>query len=70
MEQPWPGRSLPDVPRTYVLCTEDTIIPPATQRTMASRLGVDPIEIASDHSVFALQPRELSAVLAAQGRSV
>lgn len=65
--QPWPGQSLPDVPRTYVLCTEDTIIPPAIQREMAVRLGVDPIEIASDHSVFALQPRELAAMLAAQG---
>jgi pimeloyl-ACP methyl ester carboxylesterase len=64
-----PGRSLPDVPRTYVLCTEDKTIPPPKQREMAARLGVDPIEIASDHSVFALQPRELAAVLAAQGRS-
>ena len=69
IEQSWPGRSLPDVPRTYVLCTEDTIIPPAKQREMAACLGVDPIEVASDHSVFALQPRELAAVLAAQGRS-
>ena len=59
VEQPWPGRSLPDVPRTYVLCTEDKIIPPAKQREMAARLGVEPIEVASDHSVFALQPREL-----------
>jgi hypothetical protein len=29
LEQAWPGRSLPDVPRTYVLCMEDQIIPPA-----------------------------------------
>ena len=69
LEQPWPGRSLPDVPRTYVLCTEDKIIPPAKQREMAARLGVEPIEIASDHAVFALQPRELAAVLAGVGRS-
>jgi pimeloyl-ACP methyl ester carboxylesterase len=70
LEQPWPGRSLPDVPRTFVLCTEDTIIPPATQREMAARLGVDPVEIASDHSVFTLQPRELAAMLTAQVRSM
>jgi pimeloyl-ACP methyl ester carboxylesterase len=63
VEQPWPGRSLPDVPCTYVLCTEDTILPPATQREMAARLGVKPIEIPSDHAVFALQPRELAVVL-------
>jgi hypothetical protein len=30
---------------------------------------VDPVEIASDHSVFALQPRGLAAVLAAQART-
>jgi pimeloyl-ACP methyl ester carboxylesterase len=63
MEQPWPGRLHPDVSRIYVLCTEDNIIPPAKQREMAARLGVEPIEIASDHAVFALRPRELAALL-------
>ena len=63
MEQPWPGRSLPDVPCTYVLCTEDTILPPATQREMAARLGVEPVELASDHAVFTLRPRELAELL-------
>ncbi len=63
MEQPWPGRSLPDVPCTYVLCTEDNVLPPARQREMAARLGVEPIEIASDHAVFALRPRELAPLL-------
>jgi hypothetical protein len=28
-------------------------------------LGLEPIEVASDHAVFALQPRDLAAVLAA-----
>ena len=64
MEQPWPGRSLPDVPCTYILCTEDTILPPATQREMAARLGVEPVELASDHAVFTLRPRELAPLLA------
>jgi pimeloyl-ACP methyl ester carboxylesterase len=64
MEQPWPGRSLPDVPCTYILCTEDNILPPGTQREMAARLGVEPVELASDHAVFTLHPRELAAVLA------
>jgi pimeloyl-ACP methyl ester carboxylesterase len=63
MEQPWPGRSLPDVPCTYVLCTEDNVLPPARQREMAARLGVEPVEIASDHAVFAVRPRELAALL-------
>jgi pimeloyl-ACP methyl ester carboxylesterase len=63
LEQPWPGRSLPDVSRTYVLCTEDKIIPPAKQREQAARLGVEPVEIASEHAVFAQRPRELAALL-------
>jgi len=66
LEQPWPGRSLPAVPCTYVLCTEDQIIPPARQREMAMRLGVEPIEIVSDHSVFSFRARDLAPVLARQ----
>jgi hypothetical protein len=69
MTQPWPGRSLPDVLTTYVLCTEDTLPPPPRQRVMAARLGVEPIEIASDHAVFTLLPHELAAILAGQGGS-
>jgi hypothetical protein len=52
------------VPRAYILCTEHQIIPPARQREMAARLGVEPIEIASEHAVFTFRPRELAAVLA------
>jgi pimeloyl-ACP methyl ester carboxylesterase len=63
MEKPWPGRSLPAVPCTYVLCTEDNVLPPARQREMAARLGVEPTEIASDHAVFAARPRQLAALL-------
>lgn len=66
IEQPWPGGALPDVPSSYVLCTEDKIIPPPTQHEMAARLGVAPIEIASDHAVFAQQPRALAALLVRQ----
>jgi pimeloyl-ACP methyl ester carboxylesterase len=63
MEQPWPGRALPDVPRSYVLCTQDGILPPAVQREMAARLGVEPVELASDHAVFTLRPHELATLL-------
>ena len=70
IEQPWPAKSLPDVPCAYVLCTEDTIIPPARQREMAARLGINAIEIASDHAVFTLKPRELATILAAQAQSM
>jgi hypothetical protein len=33
---------------------------------MVARLGVDPIEIASDHAVFSLRPRELAPLLTAE----
>jgi alpha/beta hydrolase family protein len=64
MSQPWPGVGMPDVPRSYVLCTEDTLIPPERQRAFAASLGVTPIEIASPHAAFASKPRELAGILA------
>jgi hypothetical protein len=64
INQPWPGAGIPDVPRSYVLCTEDAILPPARQREFASGLGVAPIEIAAAHSVFSTKPRELAGILA------
>jgi pimeloyl-ACP methyl ester carboxylesterase len=63
MNQPWPGTGIPDVPRSYILCTEDQIIPTERQRAFAASLGVTPIEIASEHSVFAAKPQELGGVL-------
>jgi pimeloyl-ACP methyl ester carboxylesterase len=70
LEQPWPGRSFPDVACTYVLCTEDQIIPPARQREMAARLGVSPVEITAEHAVFSFRPRELAALLVSQAGSL
>jgi pimeloyl-ACP methyl ester carboxylesterase len=63
MNQPWPGAGIPDVARSYILCTEDQIIPPERQRAFAASLGVAPIEIASEHSVFAVKPQELAGIL-------
>ena len=63
INQPWPGAGIPDVARSYILCTEDKIIPPERQRAFASALGVNPIEIASEHSVFAAKPQELAGIL-------
>lgn len=63
VNQPWPGQTIADVPRHYVLCTEDQVIPPELQRTFAARLGVDPIEIASVHAAFTFQPKELAQIL-------
>jgi pimeloyl-ACP methyl ester carboxylesterase len=63
IHQPWPAKGIPDVPRSYILCTEDKIIPPERQLAFAAALGVTPIEMASEHSVFAMQPKELADIL-------
>ena len=63
IHQPWPGTGIPNIPRSYVLCTEDQISPPERQRAFAAALGVTPIEIASEHSVFAMKPQELAGIL-------
>lgn len=64
LTQPWPGAALPEIPRAYVLCTEDQLIPPERQRAFAATLGVSPIEIASVHAAFSFRPRELADILA------
>jgi hypothetical protein len=52
------------VPRSYVLCTRDRVIPLHHQRRM---LAADPacgvLELASDHSPFYSQPETLVALL-------
>ena len=63
LNQPWPGAGIPDVARSYILCTEDRIIPPVRQRAFAASLDVTPIEIASEHSVFAAKPQKLAGIL-------
>ena len=63
LNQPWPGAGIPDIACSYILCTQDQIIPPDRQRAFAAVLGVTPIEIASEHSVFAAKPQELAGIL-------
>lgn len=63
INQPWPGTGIPDIPRSYILCSKDAIISPERQRAFAALLGVTPIEIATEHSVFALKPQELAGIL-------
>ncbi len=63
VNEPWPGAGIPEIGRSYVLCTQDQIIPPERQRAFAALLGVTPIEITSEHSVFAMKPQELATIL-------
>ena len=52
------------VPRSYILCTQDRAISPATQRAMIASVGVDRvIEMDSSHSPFISRPEQLAALL-------
>lgn len=57
----------PEVPSTYILCTEDQACNPAWSRRAArERLGIEPIELAgSDHSPFLGRPSILADLLVA-----
>ena len=43
-------------PSWYLLTTEDRMIPPAAQRTMAQRAGSDVVEVAGSHSSYVSHP--------------
>ncbi len=61
---PSPLAALPDVERTFVVCTSDYAIPPDFQRRVArEELGVEPVELETGHSPMLTLPRELATVL-------
>ena len=65
LREKWRG-DLPASPRcTYVLTTADTLVPPETQRVMASSVGADVVEIDTDHGVFREQPEQLAELMVA-----
>jgi pimeloyl-ACP methyl ester carboxylesterase len=59
----WWGGSLPS-PVSYVVLTQDRILPPALQRTMGSRIpNVEFIELESCHQAPIHRPKELAEIL-------
>lgn len=55
----WNGK-----PASYLVTTQDRMIPPSLQRMMAKRSGARTIEIASSHAVMLSRPREVAAFIA------
>ena len=51
-------------PSWYLLTTEDRMIPPPAQRTMAERIGATVSEIAASHSVYVSQPEAVATLIA------
>jgi pimeloyl-ACP methyl ester carboxylesterase len=51
---------------TYVVLTDDQVLPPALQRQMAARLGrATVVELDAGHSAMVSRPRALAALLLA-----
>jgi pimeloyl-ACP methyl ester carboxylesterase len=63
LREGWPGIALPQGQITYVIATNDSMIPPELQSEMAASLGADVHRIESDHEMFGEQPDALAAVL-------
>jgi pimeloyl-ACP methyl ester carboxylesterase len=62
--EPSPLEALPDIPRAYIVCSSDCVIPPKFQRSLArEELGVEPIELDSGHSPMLTCPGELAEIL-------
>ncbi len=50
-------------PVHYMLTTQDRIIPPATQRFMATRAGAKVVEVQSSHAVMLSHPKDVAAFI-------
>jgi pimeloyl-ACP methyl ester carboxylesterase len=52
-------------PNWYLVTTEDLMIPPDQQRSMANRIGATTVETAASHSVFVSQPGAVTEIIKA-----
>lgn len=60
----FPLEKLPDVPTSYIVCTDDRTITPAWSRRAAREwLGVEPIELPGGHCPYLSRPAELAEIL-------
>lgn len=50
-------------PTSYLVTTQDRMIPPSVQRMMAKRSGARTIEVDSSHAVMLSRPREVAAFI-------
>lgn len=61
---PCPLGSYPDVPTTYIVCSDDQLVNPEWSRDFAHRgLDADLIELSGSHSPFMSRPADLASVL-------
>ena len=50
-------------PSWYLVTTEDRMIPPSAQRTMAERTGATVTEVSASHSVYVSQPKAVADLI-------
>jgi pimeloyl-ACP methyl ester carboxylesterase len=64
MDERYPLEHWPDVPSSYIVCTEDRTIRPAWSHKIArSQLGIEPIELPGGHCPYVSRPKELAEAL-------
>jgi pimeloyl-ACP methyl ester carboxylesterase len=56
-------------PTWYLIVTDDRMIPPAAQRTMAERTGAQTAETPGSHAIYVSQPAVLADVIAQAARN-
>ena len=50
-------------PSWYLVTSDDRMIPPAAQRSMAERTGATVTEVPASHSVYVSQPAAVAALI-------
>lgn len=64
MTEVFPLEALPEVPSSYIVCSDDrTISPDWSRRTARERLGVEAIELPGGHCPYLSRPVQLAEVL-------
>jgi pimeloyl-ACP methyl ester carboxylesterase len=61
----WGGK-----PSWYLVATDDRMIPPAAQRSMAQRAGSSVVEVTGSHAVYVSQPEAVAELIKKAAKSV
>ena len=57
-------------PSWYLVTSEDRMIPPPLQRTMAERAGASTTEVSSSHAIYVSQPAAVAGLITQAARSL
>src|SRR5450755_2388492 len=57
-------------PSRYLIVTEDRMIPPALQRTMAERAGATTTEVPGSHAIYVSQPAAVATLITNAAQSL